>query len=168
LEIGNFKAPLVQSSGVFCFMKPYEISEGDIVISDDKTRLDIAVIHAFLSERSYWAKGVPVEVVERSIRNSLCFGMFKARRQIGFARVVTDCATFAWLADVFIVEEVRGSGLGKKLVAAVVQHPVLQGLRRFMLGTWDAHKLYEQYGFAPLEFPERFMEFRSTNRYKCG
>jgi hypothetical protein len=89
-------------------MKPYEITEGDVVISDDKTRLDISTIHAFLSGRSYWAKGVPIEIVERSIRNSLCFGMFKAGRQIGFARVVTDFSTFAWLADVFIMEEVRG------------------------------------------------------------
>jgi GNAT superfamily N-acetyltransferase len=149
-------------------MKPYEITEGDVVISDDKTRLDIAKIHTFLSGRSYWAKGVPIETVERSIRNSLCFGMFKAGRQIGFARVVTDCATFAWLADVFITEEVRGGGLGKKLVAAIVAHPEFQGLRRFMLGTRDAHKLYEQYGFAPLEFPERFMEFRPGSSYKCA
>lgn len=125
------------------------------------------MIHAFLSRRSYWAQNVPVEIVERSIRNSLCFGMFKAGRQIGFARVVTDCTTFAWLADVFIVEEVRGCGLGKKLVAAVLGHPDLQNLRRFMLGTRDAHTLYEQYGFAPLQFPERFMEFCSVSSYKC-
>jgi len=149
-------------------MKPYEISENGIVISDDKTRLDMNVIHSFLSQRSYWAKGVPVEIVERSIRNSLCFGMFMAGRQIGFARVVTDFATFGWLADVFILEEVRGDGFGKKLVAAVIAHPELQGLRRLMLGTRDAHALYEQYGFAPLEFPERFMEFRPGSGYKCS
>ncbi|HEX3624220.1 MAG TPA: GNAT family N-acetyltransferase [Verrucomicrobiae bacterium] len=149
-------------------MKPYEIAEGDIVISDDQTRLDIPLIHTFLSERSYWAKDVPIDIVERSIRNSLCFGMFKEKKQIGFARVVTDCATFAWLADVFIVEPARGSGFGKKLIAAIVGHPELRCLRRFMLGTRDAHKLYEQYGFAPLQFPERFMEFCPTNSYKCG
>jgi GNAT superfamily N-acetyltransferase len=148
-------------------MNEYEITEGDVVISDDKTRLDIPLIHAFLSERSYWAQGVPIEIVERSIRNSLCFGMFKAGRQIGFARVVTDFTTFAWLADVFIVEEVRGGGFGKKLVAAVVGHPELQQLRRFMLGTRDAHQLYEQFGFASLKFPERFMEFGPVNSYKC-
>jgi GNAT superfamily N-acetyltransferase len=148
-------------------MKPYEINAGDIVVSDDKSRLDITVIHAFLSGRSYWAKGVPIENVERSIRKSLCFGMFRAGRQIGFARVVTDCTTFAWLADVFILEEVRGGGLGKILVAAVLGHPELQGLRRFMLGTRDAHRLYEKYGFAPLEFPERFMEIGPANSYKC-
>jgi GNAT superfamily N-acetyltransferase len=149
-------------------MKTYEITEGDVVISDDKTRLDLDVIHAFLSQRSYWAQGVPIEIVERSIRNSLCFGMFKAGRQIGFARVVTDLATFAWLADVFIIEAVRGCGLGKKLVAAVLRHPDLQGLRRFMLGTRDAHTLYKQYGFTPLEFPERFMEFCPVTGYKCA
>jgi GNAT superfamily N-acetyltransferase len=148
-------------------MTTYEISEGVVVISDDKARLDMNVIHAFLSQRSYWAQGVPIDVVERSIRNSLCFGMFKAGRQIGFARVVTDFATFAWLADVFILEEVRGAGFGKKLVAAVIGHPGLQGLRRFMLGTRDAHSLYEQYGFAPLQFPERFMEFCPVSSYKC-
>jgi GNAT superfamily N-acetyltransferase len=149
-------------------MKPYEIREGGVVISDDKTQLDRPLIHEFLSGRSYWAKGVALEIVDRSIEHSLCFGIYRAGRQIGFARVVTDFATFAWLADVFIVEEQRGSGFGKKLVAAVVGHPRLQGLRRIMLGTRDAHKLYEPYGFAPLEFPERFMEIRPANRYKCG
>ena len=149
-------------------MKSYEINESDIVISDDKTRLDRALIHGFLSGRSYWALGVPMDVVARSIRNSLCFGMYRAGRQIGFARVVTDFATFAWLADVFVVEEERGSGFGKKLVAAVVGHPELQGLRRFMLGTRDAHSLYKSFGFAPLDHPERFMEIRPANSYKCN
>ncbi len=149
-------------------MNTYEITDGDVVISDDKRRLNHALIHRFLSEQSYWAKGVSVEVVERSIEHSLCFGIYQAGRQAGFARVVTDFATFAWLADVFIVEEHRGGGLGKKLVAAVLAHPRLQGLRRFLLGTWDAHKLYAQFGFAPLEYPERFMEIRLANSYKCG
>lgn len=149
-------------------MKPYEISEGDVVISDDKGRLDRAMIHAFLSEGSYWAISVPMEVVERSIENSLCIGMYKAGRQIGFARAVTDFATFAWIADVFIVETERGAGLGKRLVAAVAGHPELRGLRRVMLGTRDAHTLYEQFGFAPLEFPERFMEISRMNSYKCA
>lgn len=147
-------------------MKPYEITDGEVVISDDKTRLDLPAIHAFLSERSYWAKGVPREIVERSIDHSLCFGMYRAGRQIGFARAVTDFTTFAWLADVFIVEDARSGGFGKTLVAAVMGHPGLQGLRRFMLGTRDAHKLYERYGFAPLEYPERFMEIGPANRYK--
>jgi GNAT superfamily N-acetyltransferase len=141
-------------------MNTYEITDGEVVVSDDKKLLDRALIHRFLSEQSYWAKGVPMETVERSIEHSLCFGIYKAGRQAGFARVVTDFTTFAWLADVFIVEEQRGGGLGKKLVAAVLAHPRLQGLRRFQLGTRDAHKLYEQFGFAALEYPERFMEIR--------
>jgi len=149
-------------------MKPYEISEGDLLISDDKARLDRPLIHAFLNGRSYWAKAVPMEIVERSIEHSLCFGMYQADRQIGFARAVTDFTTFAWLADVFILEEARGSGYGKKLVAAIMAHPGLQGLRRFMLGTRDAHKLYEQYGFTPLKYPERFMEIQMENSYKLG
>jgi GNAT superfamily N-acetyltransferase len=149
-------------------MKPYEISENDLLISDDKARLDRPLIHAFLSGRSYWAKDVPVEIVERSIEYSLCFGMYRVGRQIGFARAVTDQTTFAWLADVFILEEARGSGCGKKLVAAIMAHPALQGLRRFMLGTRDAHTLYEQYGFAALKYPERFMEIQGENSYKLS
>jgi GNAT superfamily N-acetyltransferase len=148
-------------------MKPYEINEGDLLISTDKALLDRALIHKFLSERSYWAKGIPVEIVNRSIEYSLCFGIYKADRQIGLARVVTDFAAFAWLANVFIVEEEQGFGFGKKLVAAILAHPKLQDLRRFMLGTLDAHKLYEQFGFAPLKQVERFMEIHQPNPYKC-
>ncbi|MDD5140648.1 MAG: GNAT family N-acetyltransferase [Verrucomicrobiales bacterium] len=148
-------------------MKPYEISDGDLLISGDKKLLDRALIHNFLKERSYWAKGIPIEIVNRSIEHSLCFGVYKAGQQIGFARVVTDCAAFAWLADVFIVEEQRGHGLGKRLVAAVLEHPQLQGLRRFMLGTLDAHSLYGQFGFTPIKQVERFMEIHRPNPYKC-
>ncbi|MEI9862995.1 MAG: GNAT family N-acetyltransferase [Limisphaerales bacterium] len=148
-------------------MKPYEVNDGDLLISDDKRLLDRALIHDFLSRRSYWAKNIPVEIVNRSIEHSLCFGIHKAGRQIGFARVVTDFAAFAWLADVFIVEEQRGFGFGKKLVAAVLAHPRLQGLRRFMLGTADAHPLYTQFGFAPIKQVERFMEIHQPNPYKC-
>jgi len=149
-------------------MKTYEIRETDLLISDDPALLDRALIHRFLSKQSYWAKGVVRETVDRTIEHSLCFGVYSAGRQAGFARVVTDFATFAWLADVFIVEEKRGQGLGKKLVAAVLAHPELQGLRRFMLGTKDAHGLYARSGFKPLELPERFMEIRSESSYKCG
>jgi len=131
------------------------------LISDDKTRLDRTLIHRYLSERSYWAKGVSREIVERSVEHSLCLGIYQAERQVGFARVVTDFATFAWLADVFILEEQRGQGLGKQLVAAVLAHPRLQGLRRLMLGTLDAHGLYAKLGFKPLAQPERFMEMGS-------
>ena len=149
-------------------MKPYEISEGDLLISDDKARLDRPLIHRFLSQRSYWAQNVPVEIVERSIEHSLCCGLYQAGAQIGFARAVTDFATFAWLADVFIVEEARGHGYGKKLVAAMAAHPGLQTLRRFMLGTRDAHTLYEQFGFALVKYPERFMEKCPETGYKSG
>lgn len=138
------------------------------MISDDKARLDRPFIHRFLSQRSYWATDVPMEVVDRSIEHSLCFGLYKAGRQIGFARAVTDLATFAWLADVFIADEERGSGYGKKLMAAIVAHPGLQGLRRVMLGTRDAHTLYEQFGFTGLKYPERFMEMIPQTSYKSG
>jgi GNAT superfamily N-acetyltransferase len=149
-------------------MKPYEINEDDLLISDDKGRLDRSFVHGFLSGRSYWAKDVPREIVERSIEHSLCFGIYKAGRQIGFARAVTDFATFAWLADVFIVEEERGKGYSKWLLAGILAHPGLQGLRRLMLGTRDAHTLYEQFGFTPLKYAERFIEIQSENSYKCA
>ena len=149
-------------------MKPYEVNDGDVLISDDPKLLDRALIHRYLSEHSYWAKGIPVETVERSLAHSLCFGVYRGGRQVGFARAVTDSATFAWLADVFIVPEQRGHGLGKKLIAAVVAHPQLQGLRRFLLGTADAHGLYAQFGFGPIKHVERFMEIKPENPYKCG
>lgn len=149
-------------------MSTYEIHDGDLLISTDKTLLDRTLIYQFLSERSYWAQGIPMETMNRSIENSLCFGFYRAGRQVGFARVVTDCATFAWLADVFIVESARGQGLGKKLVPAILAHPQLQGLRRFMLGTRDAHGLYARFGFAPLEYVERFMQIQNLDCYKAG
>lgn len=149
-------------------MKAYEIHEDTLLISDDPARLDRELVHRFLSERSYWARGVPPEAVNRSLDHSLCFGVYQAGQQIGFARVVTDFATFAWLADVFVVEDKRRQGLGKKLIATVLAHPRLQGLRRFMLGTRDAHGLYARFGFKSLTYPERFMEIRPENSYKCG
>src|SRR5215510_4365025 len=147
-------------------MKPYEIREGDVLISDEPARLDRALVHRFLSERSYWAKGVPRDVVDRAIEHSLCFGIYEAGRQVGFARVVTDRATFAWLADVFVTEERRGLGLSKQLMAGILAHPALQGLRRFMLATLDAHGLYQQFGFAAVKDVERFMEIHQPNVYK--
>ena len=129
-----------------------------IEISTDHTRLDIAYIHRYLSEECYWAIGRSREVVEKSIANSLNFGVYDDDRQLGFARVVTDYATFAWLCDVFIDAAYRGQGLGKRLVAAVVADPELQGLRNFILATRDAHALYRQYGgFEPLAAPDRWM-----------
>jgi len=129
----------------------------DIEISTDPDRLDLDVIHRWLSEESYWAQGRPRELMQRSFDNSICFGAYLGGRQVGFARVVTDRATFAWLADVFILDAYRGRGYGKTLVAAVLAYPELQGLRRWLLATKDAHGLYEQNGFTPV--PDgRFME----------
>jgi GNAT superfamily N-acetyltransferase len=129
----------------------------DYTISTDRDRLDLDTIHRFLATEAYWSPGVAREVVERSIENSMCFGVYRAGEQVGFARVVTDGATFGWLADVFIVAGHRGKGLGKQLIAAVLAHPDLQGLRRWMLGTADAHDLYRRFGFSELQNVQRFM-----------
>jgi N-acetylglutamate synthase-like GNAT family acetyltransferase len=130
---------------------------GSYAISDDPALLDLDAVHGFLV-RSYWAKAIPRELAERSIRNSLCFGVYFDRKQIGFARVITDKATFAYLCDVFIAEEHRGRGLSKALVTAIKAHPELQGLRRWMLVTIDAQGLYEQFEFSKVAEPERHME----------
>jgi GNAT superfamily N-acetyltransferase len=137
-----------------------ELRRGEYLISTDKSRLNLGVVHDFLST-SYWAVGVPLEVVERSIENSLVFGVYEGEEQVGFARVVTDYATFAYLADVFVLESHRGRGLGKWLIEAVVSHPNLRGLRRWMLATGDAHELYRKYGFAGLGRPDIFMEIHT-------
>jgi len=142
-----------------------EFRNGNFIISTDKARLQLPVIHDFLANSSYWAKNVPLAVVQKAIANSLCFGVYEGEQQIGFARVTTDYATFAYLADVFILESHRGQGLSKWLMSCIVAHPELQGLRRWMLATRDAHRLYEQYGFRPLEKPERFMELHNPEIY---
>lgn len=127
-------------------------------ISTSEEEMNLPLIHGVIST-SYWAKGIPLETMRRAIHNSLCFGVFEAAgAQVGFARVVTDSATFAYLSDVFIVEGHRGKGLSKWLVEAIVAHPQLQGLRRFALATQDAHGLYEQFGFTALANPQYFME----------
>jgi GNAT superfamily N-acetyltransferase len=126
-------------------------------ISTDPSRLDVERVHRFLSTEAYWSPGVAREVVERSIEHSMPFGVYLGDEQVGFARVVTDRATFAWVADVYIEAGHRGHGLGKRLVAAMLEHPELQGLRRWMLGTADAHGLYRQFGFDGLVRAERFM-----------
>ena len=143
----------------------HEWRRGDYLISTDRARLDLAVIHGYL-DRSYWAAGRPAEVVRRSIEHSLPFGLYHGERQIGFARVVTDYATFAWLADVFVLEEFRGQGLAKWLTEVIVAHPELQGLRRLVLATRDAHGLYRRVGFGELECPECWMERLSPNAPK--
>lgn len=128
-------------------------------LSTDKARLDVESIHAFLSERSYWAQGRSREVVERTIETSLCFGIYAQQELVAFARVVTDYATFGWVCDVLVLESHRGRGLGKWLIEAVVRHPELQGLKRLLLATRDAQGLYREYGgFVALQAPERWME----------
>lgn len=126
-------------------------------ISTDPERVDIDRVVEFLTVDSYWAKARPRDVIERSFRHSLCFGVYRGAEQAGFARVVTDRAVFAYLCDLFVLPEHRGHGLGKALVQAIVDHPDLQGLRWLLLATYDAHGLYAPFGFEPLQNPERFM-----------
>jgi GNAT superfamily N-acetyltransferase len=130
-------------------------------ISTDRSRLDLDVIHRFLSTEAYWSPGVAREVVERSVEESMPFGIYRGDEQVGFARVVTDKATFAWLADVFVLSEHRGRGLSKLLVGTILEHPELRGLRRWMLGTADAHELYRRFGFSELRDVGRFMALES-------
>jgi GNAT superfamily N-acetyltransferase len=129
----------------------------EYTISTDRSRLDVDVIHRFLSEESYWARGRAREVTDRSIENSLCFGVYRGTEQVGFARAVTDRATFAWLADVFILPEHRGHGLGKRLVQAALEEPSLAAMPRWLLGTDDAHELYRGFGFVELSGSHRYM-----------
>ena len=136
-------------------------------ISTDRSRLDIALIHDFLRS-SYWAEGIPRAIVERSIERSLCFGAFLDGRQVGFARVISDFATFAYAADVFVVSEHRGRGVAKLLMSAIVEHSDLQGLRRILLATRDAHGLYAQFGFQPLTHPEYLMSVHNPDVYRDG
>ncbi len=138
---------------------------GEFTISTDRNRLQINQIHKFLSEESYWAKERTREQTETAIKNSLPFGVYKGENQIGFARVVTDYATFAYLGDVFILDEFRGKGLSKWLLQTILSHPDLQGLRRWILATADAHGLYEQFGFSALKVPDRWMEKSPPNAY---
>jgi GNAT superfamily N-acetyltransferase len=141
-------------------------SLSDYEISTDPRRLDVAAIHKFLAEDSYWSRGIPRSTVERAIENSLCFGVYHGAAQVGFARVVTDRSTFALLADVFILEAHRGKGLSKALMRRVVDHEDLQGLRRLLLLTSDAHGLYSQFGFKEIGSPARFMEVLRPDVYR--
>jgi len=143
-----------------------ESRRGEFVISTDAARLDLDVIHSFLTN-CYWAKGVPREVVARSIEHALCFGVYDGSgAQVGFARVISDFATIAYVGDVFVLDALRGRGLGKWLMESITQHPALQGLRRWMLTTRDAHGLYSQVGFTPVKFPERYMESHDPQVYE--
>jgi GNAT superfamily N-acetyltransferase len=143
-----------------------EYTRGEFTISTDKNRLDLGVIHGYLSEESYWAKGIPLEIVTRAIEHSLCFGVYHNAQQIGFARLITDYTTFAYLADVFIIEQYRGQGLSKWLMESILKHPDVQGLRRWMLATRDAHGLYKQFGFEPLADPSRIMQIANLDIYQ--
>jgi len=131
--------------------------KGDFAVYTDPAKLNVAAIHGYLS-RAYWSEGIPRDIVEKAIANSLCFGLIRDSDQIGFARVVTDRATYAYLCDVYVLEEFRGKGLGVWLMECVMSHPDLQGLRRFTLATRDAHGLYKKFGFAELKKPESLME----------
>jgi len=139
---------------------------GEFLITTDPARLDLDVIHGFLT-RCYWAKGIPRDVVARSIEHALCFGVYDGSgAQVGFARVVSDFATVAYLGDVFVLESHRGHGLGKWLMECITQHPALRNLRRWILLTRDAHGLYAQFGFTPVKAPERYMELHRADVYE--
>lgn len=140
-----------------------EWQRGEYTISTENKRLDIRRIHDFVSNQSYWAQGRTIETVQRALDNSLNFGLYKNNQLIGFARVVTDYATFAWIADVFVLSEHRGQGLSKWIMEVILSHPELQGLRRWVLATKDAHGLYARFGFIQLHRPERWMERPDPN-----
>lgn len=142
-----------------------EWKQGEFTITDRREDLDVETIHNFLRE-SYWAWGIPRSIVEKAINHSLCFGLYHNSRQVGFGRAVSDHATFAYLADVFVVPAYRERGLGKWLVSCVLAHPELQGLRRWLLATLDAHGLYKQNGFVALRKPEWFMEINDPDIYQ--
>jgi GNAT superfamily N-acetyltransferase len=150
-------------------MKIYETGKNEFIISTDKSKLNIGIIHNYLCNESYWAKNIPLKTVQRSIENSFCFGMYVTEndetKQVGFARVITDCATFGYLADVFILETYRGKGLAKWMMQAIMNCPDLHGLRGWMLATKDAHSLYEKFGFSLLENTGRFMRLSLFNEY---
>jgi len=143
----------------------YEQTWEEFLISTDKSKLDIHVIHQYLSKESYWAKNIPLEIVRKSIEGSVCFGLYHQQKQIGFARVITDGVVFGYLADVFIIKEFRGQGLSKWIMQFILAHPDLQNFRRWLLGTRDAHGLYKQFGFNQLDHPEIYMVMKLFDEY---
>lgn len=142
-----------------------EVTRDEFLISTDRSRLDVDAIQHFLENDSYWARTRTLEQTQTAIENSICFGVYHDERQIGFARVVSDHATFAYLGDVYVIGEYRGRGLSKWLMEVIVAHPQLQGLRRWVLATRDAHTLYEKFGFHELVHPERWMERPAPDAY---
>jgi GNAT superfamily N-acetyltransferase len=144
--------------------EPREWERGEFVVSTDRSRLDLDMVHGYLAS-SYWAAGMPRALLERSIENSLIFGIYTPTRQVGFARVISDLATYAYLSDVFVLEEYRGRGLSKWLIECILAHPDLQGLRRFALFTRDARGLYERYGFGPSRSTSVYLERWTPNVY---
>jgi GNAT superfamily N-acetyltransferase len=142
-----------------------KVRKAEYEIDTDKRRLDIAAIHRFLTTEAYWAKNRSLEQTLTAIENSLCFGVYKGREQVGFARIITDKATFAYVGDVFITKQHRGKGISKWLMQIIVDQPDLQGLRRWLLATRDAHELYQKFGFAGLVHPERWMERPASDAY---
>ena len=140
-------------------------SRGDFRLSTDPGLLDLDLIPVFLAE-SYWAKGIPRETVLRSIENSLCFAVYKGAAQVAFGRVISDFATYAYIGDIFVLESFRGQGLSKWMMEAITSHPKLQGLRRWTLLTRDAHGLYAQFGFTPVQKPDRYMELHNPTVYQ--
>jgi len=141
------------------------MQQAEYTISTDQSRFDVEMIYTFLTA-CYWAEGIPRDVVQRSIENALCFGIFEGDAQVGFARVITDRATYAYIGDLFVLESHRGQGLSKRLMQAIIEHPELQGLRRWSLVTSDAHSLYEQFGFTALARPQDYMELHDPDVYK--
>ncbi len=142
-------------------------SENGYLISTDKSKLDVDYIHNFLTHDSYWAAGIPKSYVEESIRHAWCFGVYHEGKQVGFARVITDFTTFAYLGDVFIDAAHRGKGLSKMLMRFIMSQPAFARLRRFILATRDAHTLYDKFGFKPLKSPDRFLELHQPDVYKA-
>jgi GNAT superfamily N-acetyltransferase len=147
------------------FENSREYRKGGFTVSTDRKRIDLDVVHGFLTE-CYWAKGIRREVVARSIENSLCFGAYAEGKQVGFARVISDYATYAYIGDVFVLESFRGRGLGKWLMECIMRHPRLQGLRRWSLVTRDSHGLYARFGFEPLKKPQNYMEVHRPDVYQ--
>ncbi len=147
-------------------MQLIKVTKGAYFITTDSTKMDVTAIHKFLSEESHWAKNVPFTIVQKSVEHSLCFGIFYRNLQVGFARVISDYATIAYLGDVYIIPQHRKKGLSKWLMEVVLAHPDLQRLRRWILLTADAHDLYKQFGWQPVAKPERYMEIYNDSVYK--